>query len=540
MRAALTYLISILLIILCIPMGVSLAYAYLDHSGSGLGADGYAFLLSIGLGLTLGYWGYRSQLKAGITSQIKPTDAFLIVTFTWIVAATFGALPYLLYGLFEQQGCGLFDATPSPQALGAEFCSFTNAFFESMSGFTTTGSTVIERGLWHSYEGGVGYLADGELGLPRSVMLWRSFTHLLGGMGIVVLGVAVLPVLGVGGMQLYHAEVPGPMNEQFAPRVGEGAKLLWKIYGVLTLSLTGLYWVFGMDLFEAICHSMSTMATGGFSTRAQSFAGFESPALEWITILFMFLAGINFTLYTLTYAGWRAPRALLKKFRGNSELITYIFIILAAVLAISFSLSRDATLSGHESPLRASAFQVLSVMTTTGYVTADFEGWTGAPIALLIMIALMFVGGCAGSTGGGVKVIRHLLLVRFCFREFFYLLHPTGQKSVRNDSAVVSPEVLRAVVGFIGLYFTIFSLGALYFVLEGQDVVTALTASISSLGNIGPGLGEIGPTDDFTSLSTLGKWVSASLMLMGRLELLTVLILFMPSYWRARSLYRAR
>ena len=540
MRAALTYLISILVMILCIPMGCALLYALIDHQGQGIiGHDGYAFLISIALGLLVGSLGYRSQVNKGVTAQIRPTDSFLIVTLTWIVAALFGALPYFIYGLFEQKGCGLLNLTPPPQALGVEFCSFTNSFFESMSGFTTTGATIIERGLWHSYTDGVGYLADGQVGLPRSVMLWRCFTHLLGGMGIVVLGVAILPVLGVGGMQLYHAEVPGPMSEQFAPRVGEGAKLLWKIYGVMTVALAALYWIFGMDFFEAFCHSMSTMATGGFSTRAQSFAGFESASLEWITVVFMFLAGVNFTLYTLTRSSWRSPLKVLRGFKNNKEFITYTIIIIITILTIGLSLMNHGELPGHDEPVRTAAFQVLSVITTTGYATADFELWGAAPVALFMMICLMFVGGCAGSTGGGVKVIRHLLLYRFCLREFFYLLHPTGKKSIRNDHMVVSPNILRAVMGFIGLYMLIFILGALYFVFEGQDVVTALTATIASLGNIGPGLSEVGPTDDFSGLSAMGKWVSASLMLMGRLELLTVLILFTPSYWRARSLSRA-
>ena len=536
MRAALIYLTSILIMILCIPMGCALVYALLDHQGpSALGDDGYALLTTIAMGVTVGGIGYRSQAAQGVTAQIKPHDSFLIVTVTWVVAALFGALPYFLYALFTHQGCGFFDTPPPPQALGGEFCSFTNAFFESMSGFTTTGATVIERGLWHSYSDGVGYLADGQVGLPRSVMLWRCFTHLLGGMGIVVLGVAILPVLGVGGMKLYHAEVPGPINEQFAPRVGEGAKLLWKIYGLMTVSLATLYWIFGMDFFEALCHSMSTMATGGFSTRAQSFAGFESTSLEWITIVFMFLAGVNFTLYTLMRAHWRHPLKVLKSFKGNGELITYIMIVIVSSIIIGVALASHGDLPGHENPVRTAAFQVLSVITTTGYATADFEVWGAAPVALFIMITLMFIGGCAGSTGGGVKVIRHLLLCRFCLREFFYLLHPTGKKSIRNDKTVISPEILRAVVGFIALYILIFMLGSFYFVLEGQDVVTAFTVTIASLGNIGPGLSEVGPTDDFSGLSAIGTWVSSALMLMGRLELLTVMILFTPAYWHARS-----
>ena len=528
MRQALVYLLSILVMLLCIPMGVSLIYALMD--GGLKSSDSIAFILSIALGLTVGYYNYSRLSSADLTEDLRPTDAFFIVTLTWVVSALFGALPYLLYGWVEQQGCGYLGLA-SQSLLGSEFCSVTNAFFESMSGFTTTGATIIERGLWDTYEGGQGYLSDGSLGLPRSIMLWRSVTHLLGGMGIVVLGVAILPILGVGGMQLYHAEVPGPMNEQFAPRVGEGAKLLWKIYGVMTCILAILYWVAGMDHFEALCHSMSTMATGGFSTRSGSLAGFNSPLLEWISILFMFLAGINFTLYTLVPERWSA----LTK---NSELKTYFFITLIATLLITLSLSAYPSLPGAQAPLRTAAFQVLSILTTTGYASADFELWGGAPLALFTMVCLMFVGGCAGSTGGGIKVIRLLLVFRLCMREFFFLLHPTGKKSIRNDGEVVSQSILRAIVGFIGLYIILLFIGSLCFVIEGQDISTAMTASAASLGNIGPGLSEVGPTDDFACLSTTGKWVSVTLMLMGRLEILTVILLFSPAYWGVWSMNR--
>lgn len=509
-------------------MGVSLIYALID---SGFGSsETHAFSLSIVLGISIGYASFIRSRSLGNMDDVRPTDAFFIVTATWIVAALFGALPYFFYGWLEQRGCGWLN-TPPRSSLGSEFCFATNAFFESMSGFTTTGSTIIERGLWATYENGVGYLADGAVGLPRSVLLWRSVTHLLGGMGIVVLGVAVLPLLGVGGMQLFHAEVPGPINEQLAPRVGEGAKLLWKIYGMMTLILALLYWGAGMDHFEALCHSMSTMATGGFSTRVNSMAGFSSPLIEWISIFFMFLAGVNFTLYTLL------PKQL-SSLRSNREFMLYSLITLFSTGAIACALSQHPSLSGAESPVRTAAFQALSVLTTTGYATADFEQWGSAPIALFIMIALMFIGGCAGSTGGGVKVIRHLLVLRICFREFFYLLHPTGKKSVRNDGVVISPSILRSIVGFIGLYILLLFLGALCFVIEGQDVTTSLTASAASLGNIGPGLGEVGPTDDFSGLSMYGKWVSVILMLMGRLEILTVMVLFSPAYWSAWSMNR--
>ena len=528
MRVALVYLISILVLLLCFPMALCLLYSIADQPAWCLSSDLLSFLTTIVIGGASGYLGYYRSESEGVTTDIRPTDAFLIVTLTWLVASAFGALPYYLYGWFEHMG---FDGGPltAQVTLGGEFLSFTNAFFESVSGFTTTGATIIERGLWHTYIDGVGYLSDGSIALPRSIMLWRSVTHLLGGMGIVVLGVAVLPVLGVGGMQLYHAEVPGPMNDRFTPRVGEGAKILWKIYGVMTLTLAVFYWGLGMDHFEAICHSMSTMATGGFSTRATSMAAFSSPMIEWCTILFMFIAGVNFTLYSLLGSRRNSPRAALGLLKQNAEFMVYMGIIVISSAVIALSIAQHEGLSGADSPIRTASFQVLSILTTTGYASADFEQWVIAPAAIGALLLLMFVGGCAGSTGGGVKVIRHLLVFRLCFREFFFLLHPKGKKSVRSDGEIVSPSTLRAIVGFVGLYFFLLIAGTLYFAMEGQDLLTAFTASAASLGNIGPGLGEVGPTDDFSGLSALGKWVSASLMLMGRLEILTVMILFTPA-----------
>ena len=531
MRTALIYLISILVMVLCMPMSISLIYSIIDQGGWAASSDQIAFLGTICLGLSLAYPSYRRSKQTGVQTDIKPTDAFLIVSLTWFISAVFGALPYYFYGWCEHLGFDGGSLTKS-YTLGREFTLFSNAFFESMSGFTTTGATIIEKGLWASYSGGQGYLADGTLALPRSLMLWRCVTHLLGGMGIVVLGVAILPILGVGGMQLYHAEVPGPMNERFTPRIGEGAKILWKIYGWMTVCLALIYWVLGMDHFEAICHSMSTMATGGFSTRANSMAAFNSAGIEWITILFMFLAGVNFTLYSLMGTTWGSPSNLLNKLRENSEFVVYLGITVLSSILIAWSLYDHQDLPGHEAPLRTASFQVLSILTTTGYASADFELWVTAPLAIGILVILMFIGGCAGSTGGGIKVIRHILVFRLCFREFFFLLHPTGKKSVRSGGQVVSPSTLRAIVGFVGLYTFLVLAGTFYFIFEGQDVVTAFTATAASLGNIGPGLSEVGPSDDFSCISSLGKWVSASLMLMGRLEILTVMILFTPGYWK--------
>lgn len=444
-------------------------------------------------------------------------EGFLIVGVGWSVAGLVGALPYLLYAHLSGA------CEPGAGAVGLEFCSFTNAFFESASGFTTTGASIIGDGLWGDVPGRT---PDGRLGLPHGVLLWRSMTHFIGGMGIIVLGVAILPLLGVGGMQLFKAEVPGPTTDKLAPRVGETARLLWKVYLLFSAVLFVLLAAGGMGAFEAVCHTMATMATGGFSTRAASVAGFQSAYVEWVIVAFMFVAGVNFTLHFAALRGrfggyWRDP-----------EFKIYGAVCVVCALVVAVALWRSGQTGGVGESTRIAAFQVLSIVTTTGYASHDFELWTYAPVALFVLLALMFCGGMAGSTGGGIKVVRHVLVVKTWWRELFYLSHPHAVRLVRLGARGVSEDVLRATVSFIGVYMALIFVGTAAFAFDGQDLVTAFTCSASTLGNIGPGLGDIGPFDNYAVLSAPSKWLASFLMVLGRLEIYTLLVLLTPTFWR--------
>ncbi len=513
------HVLSALVLLLVLFMLPSVLYTLFDAHHT----DRLGFLATLAGCVLVGglvFWRTRGALQY---VEFNHLDGMLLVTATWLTAGGVCALPYYLYAhLSPTAPC----AAPVP-VVGADFCSFTNSFFESMSGLTTTGATIITEGLWDRYEGGVGYLSSGALGLPRGIMLWRCATHLIGGLGIIVLGVAVLPLLGIGGMQLFKAEAPGPKTDKLAPRMKETAKILWRVYGALTGGLALLLWGSGsMDFFESVCHAMSTMATGGFSTRAASVAGFASPLVEWVVIVFMFLAGASFNLHFFFIQGH------LRAYWESIEMRAYMLVVALGGGLVAYSVAAAGYASGVEESLRVSLFQSLAILTTTGYASANFELWTAAPVALMVLVLLMFMGGCAGSTAGGIKVVRHLLLWKVWAREFFYLLNPTGKKSIRTEGQVVSPEVIRASIGFVGLYLTLFVVGSLFFALCGHDPATAFTCSASSLGNVGPGLGDVGPYDNYAVLTTSGKWVSALLMLLGRLEIYTVLVVFTPMFWR--------
>jgi trk system potassium uptake protein TrkH len=491
-----------------------------DHHTDRLGlmmAFSFSFLIGI-----IAFIKYKPILEE---NHFKLEDGFLIVAMSWILCAFVGALPYYFFAHFSSLApC----VDLSKQIVGYEFCSLTNGFFEAMSGFSTTGASVINVGLWETYIDGVGRMANGELGLPRGILLWRSITHFLGGMGIVVLGVAILPSLGVGAFQLYRAEVTGlgAKTDKLSPKIQETAKILWIVYVMLTLILAGIYFFAGMDFYESINHSMSTMATGGFSTRSISIGGFHSSQIEWITIFFMLLAAINFNLHYFF---------LFKKqfsiYFQDIECKAYLLTVLIAstLIAISIYLAGDVKELGDA--IRIAIFNVLSLITTTGYANTNFELWQ-APLAIFILILLLLSGGCASSTSGGIKIIRHLILFKLFFREFFYLLNPRAQKNIKINDESLPRETIRGVASFLGLYIWIAVIGTALFIILGEDLLTAFTCTISSLGNVGPGLGKIGPYDNYLAISDLGKWLSSFLMMMGRLELYTVLILLMPSYWK--------
>lgn len=520
------HLVGVLMMILAGAMVPSLLIAWYDH-----GPDLPGLLSAVQWTAVGGAMAFLGTRKLVQRKALSHRAGFLIVGTGWLVSGVVGALPFFLYAHMSPEGiCDQIALAPgSVLPIGGEFCSFTDAAFESISGFTTTGSSILTDGLWD----GPGTMMAGErVGLPRGVLLWRSMTHFLGGMGIVVLGVAILPLLGVGGMELFKAEVPGPTTDKLAPRVGETAKLLWKVYLFFSGVMFCIMMLGGVDAFSAVNHTMATMATGGFSLYSGSAASFNSPFIEWVLIFFMYVAGINFNLHFIGLRGqYFAP---LK----DTEWRVYTFICVAFTLVIAGALTAGASDApeGHAfgflTNVRIAAFQVVSTITTTGFASADFEAWTFAPMALGFLMLLFFCGGMAGSTGGGVKVVRHILMVKQWLTEIFMLVHPRGVRPVRLAGRPVPAQVMRGVFGFISAYVALLAIGTLCFNIDGQDVATAFTASASALGNVGPGLGEIGPYDNWSVLGDVAKWIAALLMILGRLEIFTILVLLSPQFWR--------
>lgn len=432
---------------------------------------------------------------------INKRDGYIVVTFGWIFMSLGGTLPYLFSG-----------AIPS----------FTNAFFETMSGYTTTGSSILN---------------EIEI-IPKGVLFWRSLTHWIGGMGIIVLAIAILPLLGIGGMQLFTAEAPGPNTDKLHPRITDTAKRLWLIYVGYTVAETILLKLAGMDLFDSMNHALSTLSTGGFSTKNASVAYWnDQPIIQYIIILFMFLAGTNFVL---SYFGFKGKiQKILKdeEFKYYS-LFTVIFTVIAALI-IYFQANVSLSTIDHpmvwgeaESAFRHALFQVLAVITTTGFVSADFTMWT--PFLTVVFFGLMFLGGSAGSTAGGIKVVRHLITIRNGILEFKRTLHPNAILPVRYNTKTVSKEIVFNVLAFFILYMLSFIIGALVLGALGLDFETAIGGAASSLGNVGPAFGGLSPVNNFNALPDFGKWWCSFLMLIGRLELFTVLILMTPFFWRNR------
>lgn len=421
--------------------------------------------------------------------ELRLRDGFLVAAVFWLGLGSFSALPLLLVQTPEM--------------------SVTGAFFEAVSGLTTTGATVL----------------TGLDSLPRSILYYRAQLHWFGGMGIIVLAVAILPMLGVGGMQLYRAETPGPMKDsKLTPRITETAKALWLIYVGLTAACALAFWVAGMSVFDAICHSFATMATGGFSTHDASIAWFNSPLIEAVAIVFMFLAGANFSLH---FVAWRSRG--LGAYPRDPEFRAYFLILLVLTLAGTAYL----TATGHYATLgesaRLAAFHFVSFMTSTGFTATGFDRWPGALPLTLILIS--FIGGCAGSTGGGMKVVRWLLLYNQGVREVKRLVHPAAEIPVRLGDSVVPQRVIESVWGFCVVYIILFGVMLLMLVASGLDQVTAFSALATSMNNMGPGLGKV--VGDFTQVNDLAKWVCIFAMLFGRLEVFTLLVLFSPTFWRS-------
>jgi trk system potassium uptake protein TrkH len=433
--------------------------------------------------------------------EMNKREGYIVVAFGWLVMALSGTIPYLLTG---------------------SIANFTDAFFETMSGYTTTGATILN---------------DIEI-VPKGVLFWRSLTHWIGGMGIIVLAVAILPLLGIGGMQMFAAEAPGPSADKLHPRITDTAKRLWLIYFGYTVAETILLQVAGMSFFDAINHSMCTLSTGGFSTKNASVAYWNGqPIIQYIIIVFMFLAGTNFVLSYFAFKG------KVQKVIRDEELKLYfkfivIFTIIAALI-IYFKADLSESTIEHpmvwgkaESSFRHALFQVISVITTTGFITADYTLWT--PFLMIFFFGLMFLGGSAGSTSGGVKVVRHLLLIKNGFLEFKRALHPNAILPVRYNGKAVSGDIVFNILAFFILYMLSFILGALVFSMFEIDFMSSIGLSASSLGNVGPALNNFGPVNNYDALPALAKWWASFLMLIGRLELFTVLILLTPFFWRNR------
>ena len=458
------------------PMIISLIYQ-----------DGHlsSFATALIIIFTIGLFTWLPVSKK--TAELKVRDGFLVTVLFWTVLSMSGAVPLYL--------------SENPQL------SLVDAFFESMSGLTTTGATVI----------------TGIETLPKSILWYRQQLQWLGGMGIIVLAVAILPMLGIGGMQLYRAETPGPVKDnKLTPRITETAKALWYIYVFLTVSCASLYWLAGMNLFDAIGHSFSTVAIGGFSTYDASIGHFDSPLIDVICIVFMVVSGVN---YALHFFAWR-QRSPIAYWR-DAELKFYLLILSGVSVATVFILIITDTYGPSEALLRG-IFEVVSIATTTGFAIADFSAWPLVLPFLLFIVA--FVGGCAGSTGGGMKVIRILLIFKQGMREVTRIIHPSAVVQVKLGKKPVPDRVLESVWGFFSVYLIVFVLMLMGLLATGLDQVTAWSAVGASINNLGPGLGEV--SAHYGDLNATAKWILCLAMLLGRLEVFTLLILFTPAFWR--------
>lgn len=471
--------LGFLLIVEGIAMGIALLVALIYGE-----SDRTAFAISAAINLAFGGLIVAATSKA--KKDIGKREGFIIVSMVWIVFSFFGSLPYIISGSIP---------------------SFTDAFFETISGFTTTGSSILN---------------DIEA-LPHGILFWRSITQWLGGMGIIVLSLAILPVFGIGGMQLFMAEVPGPTPDKISPRIKQTAKTLWVIYLAFTVAETLLLWVGGMTFFDSICHSFTTMATGGFSTKQASIAHWPSPFIHYVIIVFMFLAGTNFTL---SYFAIKGKFSIAFK---DEEFKYYSFFTLGftALIFIGLLISTEF---GVEKAFRDSLFQVLTIITTTGYATADYLTWP--PVLTMLIFLLFFFGGSAGSTGGGIKIMRIVVLLKNGYYELKRLVHPNAVIPVRFNKHSVDAKIVTNVLAFFMIYFVIFAFSTVIFTLIEPDMESSMGAVATCLGNIGPGLGSVGPAENFYHIKPIGKWFLSFLMLLGRLELFTVLVLFSPSFWK--------
>jgi trk system potassium uptake protein TrkH len=455
------------------PLGVALWYGE-NRDAAWFLTAGIATVI-VGHAMTLAH--RRTQ------DDLKRVEGLAIVAGSWLVVAFSAAIPYVSAGM------GPIDA-----------------LFESMSGLTTTGATVMRD--FSQY--------------GRGIFLWRAVTHWLGGMGVIALFVAILPRLSIGGRQLFFAEAPGPTDEKLTPHIRKTAALLWGVYVLLTIAQILALLAVGLPLFDSVCNTFATVAAGGFSPHPLSIAGYQNPAAEWVITGFMFAAGANFALH------YRALRGHIGVFHKDEEFRAYLGIVLVASAFLVLFLGPAA--GGLLDRVRLAMFQVVSIITTSGFASVDFELWN--PQAKMVLLVLMFIGGCAGSAGGGPKVVRHVLIARYTLLELRRTLHPRGVLPVKLGGRVVPDDVMRSVLVFFLFYLLVFAVCTMIVVALGADILTGLTATIATLGNIGPGFGAVGPMGNFADLHPLSKVTLTAAMWIGRLEVLTVLALLRPEVWR--------
>ena len=444
--------------------------------------DWIAFIIPAIFTFATGF--FLSKIFAS-NADMSTREGFSIVALVWVVFTIFGALPYVFVGH-----------------------SYTDAFFQTMSGFTTTGSNVFRDIASHS----------------KGILLWGNITQWIGGMGIIVMSLAILPVLGIGGMQLFRAEVPGPVSDKLTPRIRDTAKILYQTYIFLTLVECLLLWIAGMDFFSAVCHSLSTLSSGGFSPHNASVAHHDSSWIHFIIIVFMLASGVNFALH------YQFSRLKFSSIWTDTEFKSYLFFTMSVVFLLVAILFFKGIYIDLFICVRDVLFTTIALITGTGFATVDYEQW---PIVCqAILFCLFFTGGCAGSTTGGIKIIRLVIFCKFAYQQINQLIHPQAILNLKVNRQMVKDNVIKGVLGFFILYALSFMIGTVLMASTGLDLVSASAATATCLGNIGPAFGSIGPTDNFADISDFGKWVLAFLMLLGRLELFTVLVLFTPTFWR--------
>ena len=436
--------------------------------------------ITAGVGLLLAFLGKGGE------RQLTRRDGYVLVSFAWVVFSLFGMLPFYIGGYIPD---------------------ITNAFFETMSGFSSTGATILNN----------------IESLPHGILFWRSMTQWIGGLGIIMFTIAVLPIFGISGLQVFAAEASGPTHDKVHPRIGITAKWIWSIYAGITALLVGLLMLGGMDWFDSICHAFATTGTGGFSTKQASVAHYNSPYIEYVISIFMFISGINFTLLLLFV------NRKFKKFISNAELKFYFGSVVLFTAIIALVLYYTSRMEMEES-FRKSLFQVISLQTSTGFATDDYMKWT--PVLWGLFTIIMLMGACAGSTTGGLKCIRMVILTKVSRNEFKHILHPNAVLPIRINKQVIPPSIVSTVLAFCFIYLIIIIVSTLLMMAMGVGTAESLGCVISSIGNMGPGLGETGPAYSWNALPDVAKWLLSFLMLLGRLELFTVLLLFTPDFWK--------